>query len=158
MFSTFRCKPAPPAGRVIQDPEILRKLTAIRHRLEARGEDTWEDAMAIREQLRDILVATTTSENDYLICRGVWDALLDTLRQTAINRMSSEEFDNARRISEEGADFIHYVLNPLQGMPPESAATWGLQGKTSDGRAVFPLLQKFMPEAADKLLNAARQA
>jgi hypothetical protein len=158
-------KPAPPVEPIaidrkpttptdgVQDPEIQRQLDALRRILDAYCDDAgtipWEHTKAIREALRELLISPGISQHDFLVVYGVWTTFMDTLRVTAAAHVHAGQLDQARQISETGIDFIHYVINPMQAMPPEEAAAFALDGFTADGRRVWPLLEQHMPEAAE---------
>jgi hypothetical protein len=156
MKSWFPAKPAEtpsPSLIDVHDPEIKRKLAELWQELGGADKISWKAATTIREKLQ-ILEDPAISEHDFLLCRGIWNIMFNTMQQTAVRCGATAAFDKARRLSEVGIDFMHYVINPLLGLPPAAAADWGLNGITVDGRRVFPLLEEFMPDTAEQLVEA----
>jgi hypothetical protein len=137
----------------VHDPEVCRTLNDLKMKCQP-DIMIWAELAKARENLQDLLTTPTISENDFIICRRVFSALLHDTREIAVRNGVMAEFDRAREFSEQGIDFAHYVINPLQALAPEAAVNWGLDGITADGRRVFPLLQKFMPDAAEELVEA----
>lgn len=139
-----------------RDREIERQLDQWAAFVSARRELTWDVALTVRQAVYDIMVSKTISENDYLIVHARITAMLDTMRGMAEKDGSLDWFLQTRARSEATADYVHYVLKAVIAGPPENLMQWALTRKTADGRAVFPLIQKFRPEQAAKILAAVK--